>query len=385
MEFGPSFNTSIAPEEDGPAAYYSQPHLEVVGGGYESGIDNYADLLSQPEISSLLESAQNHGLIDLESITSACDGLGLEDHDVSRVIHMIEQSGVTINGDHEGEEQEIDELIRSGSLDSLQLFLREVGKHPLLTADQEVTLAKRIERGDAAAKEKMVESNLRLVVSIAKRYRNQGLPFLDLIQEGCIGLNRATEKFDWRKGFKFSTYATWWIRQAVARALADKARTIRIPVHMVEKLNKVVKAERDLVVELGREPTNEEIADKAVLSVQDVEEVKSLVRASVSLNMTVGEEDDAELGDMIENDSEPPVEETVHEDIRRERIRELVDSLPYMERKVISARYGFEGEPQTLDEIGRSWGMARERIRKIERDALNHLEGMQEAQELKDA
>ena len=242
------------------------------------------------------------------------------------------------------------------SADSLQLFLKDVGKVDLLTAAQEVELAKRIERGDHRAKQEMVEANLRLVVSIAKRYRNQGLPFLDLIQEGTIGLVRAAEKFDWRKGYKFSTYATWWIRQAVARALADKARTIRMPVHVVEKLNKIMRTERKLRAERGREPTNEEIAVDLDMTVEEVESIRRTSQTPVSLEKPVGDEEESEFGQFIEDEHTPLPDEAADTAFRAEALTRCLSSLNYRERRVLELRYGLNGEqPRTLDEVGRAF------------------------------
>ena len=264
--------------------------------------------------------------------------------------------------------------------DSLQLFLREAGRHPLLNAAQEVALSKRIECGDDEAKQRMIQSNLRLVVSIAKNYRNQGLPFLDLIQEGTLGLIRAVEKFDWRRGYKFSTYATWWIRQAVARALADKARTIRMPVHIVERLQKMNRAERTLWTQLGREPTLEEIADEANIPVQQAREAQVVARASTSLDQPVGEEDDAVFGDFVPGDAPLP-EEEVELTLRSQALQEALAALAEREREVIALRYGLDGaEPRTLEEIGRSLGLTRERVRQIELDALRRLASLREMQ-----
>ena len=264
--------------------------------------------------------------------------------------------------------------------DALQLFLREAGRHQLLTAAGEVELAKRIERGDMEAKQQMIQANLRLVVSIAKNYRNQGLPFLDLIQEGTLGLIRAVEKFDWRRGFKFSTYATWWIRQAVARALADKARTIRMPVHIVERLQKMNRAERTLWTQLGREPTLEEIADEAAISFQQALEVRAAARASTSLDAPVGDTDDAVLGDFVAGE-EPLPEEAVELHLRSEALRHALASLPERERDVIELRYGIGGrDPMTLEEIGRRLGLTRERVRQIELESLRRLAAAREMQ-----
>ena len=269
--------------------------------------------------------------------------------------------------------------------DSLQLFLKGIGKVRLLTAQEEVDLAKRIERADLDAKQKMVESNLRLVVSIAKNYRNQGLPFLDLIQEGTIGLVRAAEKFDYRRGYKFSTYATWWIRQAVARALADKARTIRIPVHIVEKLNKIGRAERSLITALGREPTAEEIAEVTGLDPPDVEAVKLSARAPISLEKPVGDEEQSEFGQFIADEqAESPYDRAV-KILTNEALRDALENLSYRERRVLELRYGLGGEPpHTLDEIGRTFNITRERIRQIENHSLRKLQNLRETQQLRD-
>jgi RNA polymerase primary sigma factor len=271
------------------------------------------------------------------------------------------------------------------STDSMQLFLRDVGKVDLLTAAQEVELAKRIERGDHRAKQEMVEANLRLVVSIAKRYRNQGLPFLDLIQEGTIGLVRAAEKFDWRKGYKFSTYATWWIRQAVARALADKARTIRMPVHVVEKLNKIVRSERKLRAERGREPTNAEIALDLDMSVEEVESIRRTSQAPVSLEKPVGDDDESEFGHFIEDETAPLPDEAADTAFRSEALTKCLASLSPRERRVLELRYGLNGEsPRTLDEVGRSFNVTRERIRQIENQGLKKLRALADSQQLSD-
>ena len=271
------------------------------------------------------------------------------------------------------------------STDSMQLFLRDIGRVELLTAAREVELAKRIERGDQRAKQEMVEANLRLVVSIAKRYRNQGLPFLDLIQEGTIGLVRAAEKFDWRKGYKFSTYATWWIRQAVARALADKARTIRMPVHVVEKLNKIVRSERKLRAERGREPTNIEIANDLDMSVEEVESIRRTSQAPVSLEKPVGDDDESEFGHFIEDESAPLPDEAADTAFRTEALTKCLAFLSARERRVLELRYGLNGErPRTLDEVGRAFNVTRERIRQIENQGLKKLRALAESQKLSD-
>ena len=269
--------------------------------------------------------------------------------------------------------------------DALQLFLRDAGRHPLLTAAQEVELAKRIERGDMEAKTRMIQSNLRLVVSIAKNYRNQGLPFLDLIQEGTIGLVRAAEKFDHRKGFKFSTYATWWIRQAVARALADKARTIRMPVHIVEKLNKIVRSERKLRAEFGREPTSSEIAIDVELTTDEVEQIRRSSQAPVSLEKPVGDEEESEFGHFLTDENEPLPEEVAEVEMRKATLQRVMGTLSARERRVLELRYGLNGEhPRTLDEVGKTFNVTRERIRQIENQSLKKLRALADALALRD-
>ena len=271
------------------------------------------------------------------------------------------------------------------SLDSLRLYLRSIGKVSLLTAEQEVTLARRIERGDMAAKQQMIEANLRLVVSIAKSYLGRGLTFLDLIQEGSMGLIRAVEKFDYRRGYKFSTYATWWIRQAVTRAIADKGRTIRIPVHMVEKLNKVMHVERQLVQQLGREPTPAEIAVELGTTVRDVRDVLRMAQQPISLEKPIGEEEESELGDFVEDQSAESPFELASERLRRENLRRALAALPEREREVIEMRFGLTGErPYTLEEVGRAFNVTRERIRQIENHTLKKLEALPEAQRLRE-
>jgi RNA polymerase primary sigma factor len=272
------------------------------------------------------------------------------------------------------------------SLDSLRLYLRSIGKVELLTASEEVSLARRIERGDMNAKEQMVKANLRLVVSIAKGYLGRGLMFLDLIQEGSLGLIRAVEKFDYRRGYKFSTYATWWIRQAVTRAIADKARTIRIPVHMVEKLNNVVQVERQLVQGLGREPTAEEIADELRCTPREVRDVLRISQLPVSLEKPIGEDEDSALGDFVEDEAAESPFESATVIMQRENVWRALAVLPERERQVIEMRYGLTGgRPRTLEEVGQAFGVTRERIRQIENNTLRKLQKLPEAQRLRDA
>jgi RNA polymerase primary sigma factor len=261
----------------------------------------------------------------------------------------------------------------TGDLDTLHLFLTEMGRHRLLTAADEVALAKRVERGDLAAKQQMIEANLRLVASIAKGYRGLGVPFLDLIQEGAIGLNRAVEKFDWRRGFKFSTYATWWIRQSVQRAVANYGGTIRVPAHVVERRNKLQRVARLLEAELGREATDEELAAASGLPLQHVQEALGAVEASVSLNQAAGTADEVELGDALADPhADDPLEEAdgAH---RRQRVRRALADLPERERRIVELRFGFDGEPWTLEAIGHELSLTRERVRQLEAQALARM------------
>ena len=316
-----------------------------------------------------------------------------EDIEVEIVVAVAEDEEVTpldvatdaVADFYAAQTEEVEEPADEFSADSLQLFLKDVGKVELLTAAQEVELAKRIERGDHRAKQEMVEANLRLVVSIAKRYRNQGLPFLDLIQEGTIGLVRAAEKFDWRKGYKFSTYATWWIRQAVARALADKARTIRMPVHVVEKLNKIMRTERKLRAERGREPSNEEIALDLDMTIEEVESIRRTSQTPVSLEKPVGDEEESEFGQFLEDENTPLPDEAADTAFRAEALAKCLGMLSYRERRVLELRYGLNGEqPCTLDEVGRAFQVTRERIRQIENQGLKKLRALADSQKLRD-
>ena len=324
---------------------------------------------------------------------SAATGEGLIDviSDEERVLRAPAEAGVE-SGERslsprlaELRRAELDEIIEP-SVDSLRLYLRSIGRVPLLTAGEEVSLAKRIERGDMAAKQHMVEANLRLVVSIAKSYVGRGLTFLDLIQEGSLGLIRAVEKFDYRRGYKFSTYATWWIRQAVTRSLADKARTIRIPVHMVERLNRLVNAERRLIQQLGREPTDNEIAAELECSPREVREVLRVAQQPVSLEKPMGEEDDSALADLIEDASAQSPLDLASDALRREDVNRVLAALPGRERQVIELRYGLAGgRPLTLEEVGRAFKITRERVRQIENRTLKKLQTLPQAQRLREA
>jgi RNA polymerase primary sigma factor len=337
-------------------------------------------ILLVEEIRQLLEQSELAGTIRASDLAEMAEAYDLTELEQDALLRELDQRAIEIVElpvPHSEVVAAITAPVET-TTDALQLFLREAGRHQLLTAAQEVELAKRIERGDMDAKERMIQSNLRLVVSIAKNYRNQGLPFLDLIQEGTLGLIRAVEKFDWRRGFKFSTYATWWIRQAVARALADKARTIRMPVHIVERLQKINRADRLLWTQLGREPSLDEIADEASLTVQQVLEVRAAARASTSLDAPVGDGEDAVFGDFVAGD-EPLPEEAVELNLRSEALRRALAALPLREREVVAMRYGLGGaEPQTLEEIGRRLGLTRERVRQIELESLRRLATLRE-------
>jgi RNA polymerase primary sigma factor len=344
-----------------------------------------SDLLETDDAKALLEVGRECGQLSADEIAVALDDLDLEPAQIDDFYRALEELHIEVVTPADEEEQEAVEEPREVSTDALQLFLKDIGKVDLLTAAQEVELAKRIERGDHSAKQEMVEANLRLVVSIAKKYRNQGLPFLDLIQEGTIGLVRAAEKFDYRKGFKFSTYATWWIRQAVARALADKARTIRMPVHVVEKLNKIVRSERKLRAELGREPTPAEIGRDLDLTAEEVEHIRRSAQTPVSLEKPVGDEDESEFGHFITDENLPLPDEEAEITLRKETLRKILGTLSSRERQVLELRYGLDGQhPRTLDEVGRTFNVTRERIRQIENQSLKKLRALADAIKLRD-
>src|SRR5687767_13855749 len=335
-------------------------------------------VLGAEDVRQVLETAEQAGSIRASELAELVEAHELGELEAEALRRELEQRGIDIVDEKEEAPPPPQPVVYETTTDALQLFLREAGRHALLTAAQEVELSKRIERGDPEAKQRMIQSNLRLVVSIAKNYRNQGLPFLDLIQEGTLGLIRAVEKFDWRRGFKFSTYATWWIRQAVARALADKARTIRMPVHIVERLQKMNRAERTLWTQLGREPTLDEIAEEASLPLQQAIEVRAAARASTSLDQPVGEADDAVFGDFVAGDGPLP-EEQVEVSLRSQALREALEALSDRERQVVVLRYGLtDAEPKTLEEIGRRLGLTRERVRQIELDSLKRLASLRE-------
>jgi RNA polymerase primary sigma factor len=372
-------------------------------------LSELSPLQESVELRDLIGEAQERGYLTLEQVASALEEVELGDDQLKDVQAYLSDQGLDLvlevdpnGGDPQAGEAPLDskleqpadepakkpelDLTVEPSLDSLRLYLRSIGRVELLTAEQEVVLAKRIERGDIPAKEQMVKANLRLVVSIAKGYLGRGLTFLDLIQEGSLGLIRAVEKFDYRRGYKFSTYATWWIRQAVTRAIADKARTIRIPVHMVEKLNNVVHIERQLVQKLGREPVPDEIARELRCSPREVRDVLRIAQLPISLEKPIGEEDDTALGDFVQDDTAESPFETATVVMQKENVQRALNVLPDRERQVIEMRYGLDGgRPQTLEEVGRAFNVTRERIRQIENNTLKKLQKLPEAQRLRDA
>jgi RNA polymerase primary sigma factor len=340
-------------------------------------------------LQTLLDQGEEAGCLNLSAVNEFLQEAELDDEQVEGFFEQLEdrnipltddcgrpdaQEGTYVNGD-----------LAAATTDALQLFLNEAGRYKLLTAQEEVELAKRIERGDKEAKDLMINSNLRLVVSIAKKYQGHGISLLDLIQEGIIGLIRAVEKFDWRRGYKFSTYATWWIRQAVQRGVANKSRTIRIPVHIVEREQKISRAERELMAKLERPPTDDEVAKKTKLSLKHVKEVRAAARAVTSLDKPVGDEGDAKLGDLIAAERGEPSEE-VHVSLAETVVRHAVDELPDRERQVVKLRYGMDGDtdPKSLEEIGRILGLTRERVRQIESQALGRLAERREIEALSD-
>ncbi len=369
----------------------------------QEGLDQDSD--EQPfaepeELRGLIALGRERGYLTFEQIATTLAEVdvtkeqisGLHAHLLEQGVEVLAEEGVDAYKEQRAEaasgqskKPELD-LTVEPSLDSLRLYLRSIGQVDLLTASQEVVLAKRIERGDMLAKRQMVEANLRLVVSIAKGYLGRGLSFLDLIQEGSLGLIRAVEKFDYRRGYKFSTYATWWIRQAVTRAIADKARTIRIPVHMVEKLNRVAHVERQLVQKFGREPEPAEIAEELRWPLGEVREILRVAQLPVSLEKPVGDEDDSELGDFVADDAVLEPFEEASEHLQKEGVRKALGALPERERQVIELRYGLTGmEPMTLEEVGNTFGVTRERIRQIENNTLKKLQHLPEAQMLREA
>jgi len=342
-------------------------------------------ILQFEEVQGLLERVQGSGAVDTAELNAVVEALELDSVETEALLYELEQRGIELVEQLELKEKQPQPAGRTSTettTEALQLFLREAGRRPLLNAAQEVELSKRIERGDTEAKRQMIESNLRLVVSIAKRYRNQGLPFLDLIQEGSLGLIRAAEKFDWRRGYKFSTYATWWIKQAVARGLADKARTIRMPVHIAERRHKLNRAERSLLTQLGREPTLEEIAEQAHLPLCQAQDVRRAPRVSASLDQPVGEQGDTVFADFVASEGPLP-EEEVEVSLRSQALIGVLSILEDREREVLVLRYGLgDSEPKTLEEIGHGLAVTRERVRQIESAALERMASFQEMRDI---
>jgi RNA polymerase primary sigma factor len=351
------------------------------------------ELIESEQVKALVERSEERGYIEPTEFEAFVLEHDLTDEETEQLTRELETLGLEVGQARAAKDRDAKEAekekeaeaepapvapVATGAADSLQLFLADVGRHKLLNAAEEVQLAKLIERGDPVAKRTMIESNLRLVVSIAKGYRGLGVPFLDLIQEGTLGLNRAVEKFDWRRGFKFSTYATWWIRQSVQRAVANHARTIRVPVHVVERQQKLGRAARRLEVELGREATKDELAEATGLPMQHVDEALGAAHASVSLNQTVGADDEGELGDLFaDREAADPFDEA-EESLRRQGVRRALDALPERERRILELRFGFEGEPWTLEAIGHELDLTRERVRQLEAQALARLSALRD-------
>jgi RNA polymerase primary sigma factor len=328
---------------------------------------NLTTIIEEP-IQAFLADAEERGSIEESALETLAAEHDLDDDELVALRAELEAREIDVLAPVRAETRQ-----ESSSTDALTLFMNRAGRYPLLTAAEEVALAKRIERGDAAAKERMINSNLRLVISIAKRYQGHDVPLLDLVQDGVIGLNRAVEKFDWRRGFKFSTYATWWIRQACQRAIAGQSRTIRVPSHVEERRVKLARARRQLETRLGREPTREELAEATGLSKAHVDEALDVAEARVSLNQTVGADDEGELGDLFRDPSADDPAERAFESLERLGIRRSVASLPERERRVIELRFGLDGDPQPLESIGKELGISRERVRQLEADALAQL------------
>ena len=351
------------------------------------------------KVDKILKKAKEQGKITYGDLAKELDDANPEQ--IDKVFDAFEEMGVSLNDDLD-EEPDIDDLKEVEDLkldeitedtnyeginvdDPVRMYLREIGRIPLLTFDQELDLAKKILEGDEEAKQKLAESNLRLVVSIAKKYVGRGMLFLDLIQEGNMGLIKAVEKFDYTKGFKFSTYATWWIRQAITRAIADQARTIRIPVHMVETINKLIRTSRHLLQQLGREPTPEEIAEEMEIPVEKVMEIQKIAQDPVSLETPIGEEDDSHLGDFIQDEDSPAPQDSAAYTMLKEQLEEVMNTLTPREAKVLKLRFGLEdGKARTLEEVGREFDVTRERIRQIEAKALRKLRHPSRSKKLRD-
>jgi RNA polymerase primary sigma factor len=346
--------------------------------------------MQDERLTALLELGEREGCLELSEVSRVAEAAELDDEDVERLYEEIQRRGIELSDDcarsAAAQSTYVNGDLAESTTDALQLFLNEMGKYKLLTAEEEVELAKRIERGDKEAKDLMVNSNLRLVVSIAKKYQGHGLSLLDLIQEGIIGLIRAVEKFDWRRGFKFSTYATWWIRQAVQRGVANKAREIRIPVHIVDRERKIARVERELMAKLGRAPEEDEIAVAAELPLEQVREVREAARAVTSLDRPVGEEGEISFGELVAGDEAGP-EETLHVSLEEDMLRRAVAALPDRQQEVVKLRYGLngDGDPKSLEEIGRQLGLTRERVRQLEAEALERLAVNREIEALRAA
>lgn len=338
----------------------------------------------------LIEIGKEHGELKESEIAAALDGVELTTEEIDRIYELlsnlkIEYIGAGVSDKMIDDEMDISAPDTINIDDPVRMYLKEIGKVPLLTAEEEIILAKRMEEGEEAAKKKLAEANLRLVVSIAKRYVGRGMQFLDLIQEGNLGLIKAVEKFDYRKGYKFSTYATWWIRQAITRAIADQARTIRIPVHMVETINKLIKVSRQLLQEFGRDPQPEEIAEVMGISVDKVREIMKIAQEPVSLETPIGEEEDSHLGDFIPDDDAPAPSEAAAFTMLKEQLTEVLDTLTPREEKVLRLRFGLDdGRARTLEEVGKEFEVTRERIRQIEAKALRKLRHPSRSKKLKD-
>jgi RNA polymerase primary sigma factor len=350
--------------------------------------DGEVGSLVASQIANFLRAGEEEGCVELSQINDLVEELDLDDEQVQTLLEQIEERGTEVSDDcgrdlPEQVSYENDKL-GATTTDTLQLFLNELGRYPLLSPEEEVALAKRVDAGDQEAKERMVNSNLRLVVSIARRYFGDQLSLLDLIQEGILGLIRATEKFDWRRGYKFSTYATWWIREAIERGIANRSRTIRIPVHMVERERRVARIERELLTGSGREPTDDEIASAARLSLKHLNEVRSVARTVVSLDAPIGDTDEASVGDRIASDHAAPPDE-VELSLRRESLMKALSNLPDRERQVLELRYGIrDDEPRTIEQVVHALGLSRDTVRKSEARALSRLARARELEGMKE-
>lgn len=360
----------------------------------DKGLEGNRDI-----VNILIEKGKKQGMLSSEEVISSLEKMDIDSEDIENIFERIENKDIEIVGDYkqsgknlDDEKEEEDSLKEDLAVpkginvdDPVRMYLKEIGKVPLLTAEEETKLAKRMEAGDEIAKKKLAEANLRLVVSIAKRYVGRGMLFLDLIQEGNLGLIKAVEKFDYKKGYKFSTYATWWIRQAITRAIADQARTIRIPVHMVETINKLIRVSRQLLQDLGRDPTPEEIAKEMNLEVEKVRDIQKIAQEPVSLETPIGEEEDSHLGDFIPDDDAQAPSEAATFTLLKEQLIDVLNTLTEREQKVLTLRFGLDdGKARTLEEVGKEFDVTRERIRQIEAKALRKLRHPSRSKKLKD-